>query len=160
VWGSGSHDTVTDTTLVVSASDSMQVTPASAGGGGYPALEKVIAHSTVIEDATLQGHVARELAQSSRPVELPEVSVRADMDPELGTYIVGDAARLIIPPGKVPLFPAGRDTFRRIVSRTVTVSNEGTEAVRLALAAVSEATLPRTLTSELREMRRQLADLR
>jgi hypothetical protein len=101
---------------------------------GYPLMEATVSRSDVSEEDTLVAHANAELTDRSRPVTLPNVTVRADLDPVFGSYIVGDDARLIAAPGDDPRWPGGLDTTRRIVGWEVTVPDEGaTENVKLTL---------------------------
>lgn len=129
VWatGNGSEDAM----LIASAQDANQIRSAASGGPGYPLLEKVAAYSTVEQQATLDSHARADLATVAKPVELPEITVKAGEDPIFGSYILGDAARIIIPPDMSAGFPDGIDTYRRIVGWDVTVSDEGAESVKL-----------------------------
>lgn len=117
--------------LRVTRTDSAQIQPLSSGGPGYPLLQDVVTYKDVSVFSTLVGHATQALATRSRPVVLPEVSVRADSDPIFGSYIVGDAARFIVPPHVSPRFPDGLDTYYRIVGWDVSVGDEGDESVKL-----------------------------
>lgn len=125
-----------DAMLISSASDTYQLLPASSGGPGYPLLEEVTASKRsrgVDGQSQLDSITAARIQAVSTPVVLPELTVRADLDPVFGSYITGDACRVIIPPNISPRFPDGLDTYRRIVGWNVSVDDEGTEAVRIIL---------------------------
>lgn len=79
---------------------------------GYPILEATISHKDVSALPTLQQHVNSALADKSWPVIVPQFTVRADRDPVLGSYGVGDYARFMI---EDPRFPDGLDTTLRII---------------------------------------------
>ena len=131
VWatGNGSEEAM----LIASAVDSNKLRPTSEGGPGYPLLERAFAYSTVEIQSTLDSHARSDLAVLSNPVALPQITVRADKDPILGSYIVGDACRVRIPPNVSPGLPDGVDTYRRIVAIDVAVSDDGDEQVKLTL---------------------------
>jgi hypothetical protein len=115
------------------AIDANSIRPLSAGGPGYPLLEKQIQLSDVTVQDTANRYAQAELAFSTSPIVLPEITVRGDRDPEIGTYIAGDACRLIIPAGMTPRFPDGLDTYYRIIEYQVMVDDNGTEEVKLVL---------------------------
>jgi hypothetical protein len=115
------------------AVDANSIRPLTAGGPGYPLLEKQIQLSDVTVQDTANRYARAELAFTTSPVVLPEITVRGDRDPEIGTYIAGDACRLIIPAGMTPRFPDGLDTYYRIIAYEVSVDDNGTEEVKLTL---------------------------
>lgn len=131
VWATGNGEGTQ--MLISSAADAFQIQPLTAGGPGYPLLEDVVSVKDETEQTNLNARASARLQYTASPVVLPNITVRADVDPVLGAYIVGDACRIIIPPNFSPRFPDGLDTFRRIVGYTVNVSDEGTEAVTLTL---------------------------
>jgi hypothetical protein len=130
-----------DAMLISSAADTYQILPGSSGGPGYPLLEEVTASKRTRGtdgQAQLDALTAGRIKAVATPVVLPEITVRADMDPVFGSYITGDACRIIIPPNLSPRFPNGLDTYRRIVGWNVRVDDEGTEAVTLILGEEPE----------------------
>jgi hypothetical protein len=131
VWVTGNGEG--DAMLISSAVDAAQIQPLSSGGPGYPLLEDVVSLKDETEQANLNSRAQARVLYTSTPVVLPTLTVRADMDPEIGAYIVGDACRIMIPPNLSPRFPDGLDTFRRIVGFSVEVDDEGTEAITLTL---------------------------
>lgn len=56
----------------------------------YPLLDAVEARSDVIETSTLSDIAAARLLADSTPIEIPALTMRADQEPKLGTYVVGD----------------------------------------------------------------------
>jgi hypothetical protein len=69
-----------------------------------------------------------ELDAVKVPVALPVVTVSLDCpDPPLSSYDIGDDVRLMIAPDY--RFSAGWDGWLRVVSRAVTVSDEGVSTV-------------------------------
>jgi hypothetical protein len=131
VWATGNGEGTS--MLISSASDATQIQPLSAGGPGYPLLEDVVSLKDENEQTNLDARALARVQYTATPVVLPTLTVRADLDPVLGSYITGDACRIIIPPNYSPRFPNGLDTYRRIVGFSVDVSDEGTEAVILTL---------------------------
>src|SRR5690606_40690446 len=61
----------------------------------------------------LASHAAAALAAVSRPVTLPELTVRADLAPVLGSYGLGDDATIVI---RDHFFPDGLHATVRIRS--------------------------------------------
>lgn len=125
-----------DAMLSASAADTYQILATSSGGPGYPLLEEVLSSKTTSGSDgqnQLNALVGARIKAVATPVVLPELTVRADMDPIFGSYITGDACRVIIPPNLTPRFPNGLDVYRRIVGWNVNVDDEGTESVRLIL---------------------------
>lgn len=110
--------------LVASATDPSLI------DAGYPLLEDVRAYGDVVIQSTLQAHANADLAASKQILTLPTLTVRADMDPTIGTYIVGDDARVRITDER---FPAGVDGFFRIVNIAVDPQDDGPEKVVLTL---------------------------
>jgi hypothetical protein len=131
VWGIGAGDSTS--MLRTSATDATKIQSLASGGPGYPLLEDTHTNKDVSKIATLNAQTSAKLSAVSSPVVLPSITVRADVDPVLGSYITGDAARIILPPNQDPRFPDGLDTFRRIVGWDVTVDDEGGEQVDVIL---------------------------
>lgn len=117
--------------LIETAADSYQYLDLASGGPGYPVYEEVTSWKDVSVRANLVDRAAASVAARSTPVVLPEITLRADMDPVLGSYVEGDAARFIVPPGYSPRHPAGLDTYIRIMGWDVSVDDVGTEAVTI-----------------------------
>lgn len=110
---------------------------ASAPRAGWPLLE-VAASPPDTEDAgMLEAYVNGELAARRRPVVLPELTVRADLDPVVGTYSVGDDARIIVAD---PFFAGEQlDITVRILGLEVTPGDDaGQEQVKLTVAPFLE----------------------
>lgn len=60
---------------------------------GFPLNEETKSYKSVVKPSTLQSHAKADLDRLATPVSVFEVSLRADVEPELGTYSVGDWAR-------------------------------------------------------------------
>lgn len=101
------------------------VTDTSVLAEGYPLLEGSLSLKDVSVRSTLEGHARAELANRARPISLPTATVLTDAAPTLGSYVPGDYARLVIPPHRSPLYPAGLDRFARIVEIEVRVPDDG-----------------------------------
>jgi hypothetical protein len=82
----------------------------------YPLLETVQSYKSLTDQATLNARAAGDLALLSQPVIPAQLTVRADSDPILGTYTVGDEARVLI---QDQHFPQGLDQNFRITAMTV-----------------------------------------
>lgn len=119
--------------LIGVAVDSTKFQSLSSGGPGYPALENSVSYSDVSKQSTINLYAQAALQYTSTPVTLPELTVRSDIDPELGSYICGDACRVIIRPNTSPRFPDGLDAFYRIIGYSVSVDDQGQEDVKIIL---------------------------
>jgi hypothetical protein len=110
-----------------------EVFPSSVGGRGMPIIEEILTRSDISRQSTLNAMADAALAARARPVVVPEISVRADIDPIFGSYVCGDSCRVLMQPGTSPRFPDGFDQVMRIVGWQVQVADDGTEEVRLEL---------------------------
>ena len=110
-------------------------TDPTAHTAGWPLLEAAAAQVDTADAALLAAHVAGELAVRRRPVVLPELTVRADLDPVVGSYSVGDDARVLIDD---PFFAGDLlDVTVRILGLSVTPGDDaGQEEVVLTVAPV------------------------
>ena len=98
---------------------------------GWVLLETTANYSDVTDQTMLQEvSNAQALATSYPPVVL-KIVVPAYVDPVLGTYEVGDDARIIITDSR---FPNTLDEIYRIVGLTVQPGEDGPERVTLTLA--------------------------
>ncbi|MFD9890642.1 hypothetical protein ACFWY9_14955 [Amycolatopsis sp. NPDC059027] len=109
----------------------------SAHDAGWPLLEVAAAPVDTKDTAMLAAYVAGELAARRRPVVLPELTVRADLDPVIGSYAVGDNARVIIDD---PFFAGDQlDVTVRLLGLSVTPGDDaGQEEVVLTVAPFQE----------------------
>jgi len=103
---------------------------------GFPLLEDSVSFKDVKEAPTLQAHADKVSLQRGYPVRLPTIEVDGSTDPQIGTYGVGDGARIVVQPGLDPWFPGGLDEEWRIVRRKVAVSAAGDERVSLTVSEV------------------------
>lgn len=101
----------------------------------YPLVEARGAWSTVSRPGTLTDHARRRLALDSRPARVPQLVVRADAEPALGAYIVGDTVDVAIDDGWAQI-----DGPHRIIGRTINVDAAGAETVTLELAELGRFT--------------------
>ncbi len=99
---------------------------------GWPLTESEVSHVHV-ESRGLLGSIAdAELSVVARPVVLPELVVRADREPILGSYQVGDQAQIVVKDG---FFPGGREFRVRILGVEVTPGDDaGEELVTLTVS--------------------------
>ena len=128
-WATGSG---TDEALLMARTDDPTLVD-----GGFPLLEVSEARSTVEIQSTLNSHALAGLAPASAPWMTFSASVRADQSPLLGTYRVGDFAKVWVPkthPYLSLLLPAG---FHR--ARIVSISGDLGPNVNLTLAPVMES---------------------
>lgn len=108
---------------------------------GYPLLERLISHpdinSTPIVQIVLQACATGDLDLYAYPATVPTVTLPAFGDNPIGSYFVGDDARLVIRnvagDGMVnnPRFPNGLDYIWRITEIEVTIADEGQSTSKL-----------------------------
>jgi hypothetical protein len=101
----------------------------------YPLLEAVTSHtmfSAAQSPATvLQAFVENDLMLYAFPVVNPQITVPTFANPPIGSWIVGDDVRVIVPkragggPPTSPRFPNGLDVYLRMVKATVTIPDAG-----------------------------------
>lgn len=105
---------------------------------GWPLTETEVSHIHV-EDRGLLGSIASaELSAVARPVVLPELVVRADRDPVLGSYQAGDHAQVVVEDG---FFPVGKQFRVRILGIEVSPGDDaGEELVTLTVSPIMEET--------------------
>lgn len=102
------------------------------GTRSYQLLEDVASWPDVVNQATLDEHVARRLIQSTTPSRLIVLNHYPDTEPRLGTYQIGDQCTVTASRGFVQLDRA----LHRIVDRRVAVADNGGESVQLTLAPI------------------------
>ena len=104
---------------------------------GWPLLEADQTYSSVTNPSTLQSHADADQMISRLPVALPELDVRGEADPILGTWRPGHYARLVINDDlfgrNTDATPRGLDTIARIVAFDATPDTRG-EAVTVTLS--------------------------
>ncbi len=105
----------------------------AAHDAGWPLLEAAAAPVDTADATMLTAHVAGELAARRRPVVLPELTVRADLDPVVGSYSVGDDVRVVVDD---PFFAGDQlDVTVRLLGLAVTPGDDaGQEEVVLTVA--------------------------
>lgn len=109
--------------------------------GGLPLLETARSYKDVQIQNTLDAHaVADSKVDGVVAVTLPQITVRGDADPTVGSFVVGDEARIVIDD---PNFPSGApagdlsvNTYMRIHSYEVSVDDTGRELVQITLGPV------------------------
>jgi len=125
IWATGAG--TGDAMLVVAGSDPSLL------GAGFPLLEDVVAHKDIRDLGMLAAYANADVAIRNYPVVVPELYVRADMDPVLGSYIVGDDVRVRILDDR--FVAPGLDQYNRIVDLTVKPGDDAPEEVILHLGA-------------------------
>ena len=110
---------------------------------GYPLLESVSMHSytstTVTPQPLLNAWGANDLMLAAYPIVTPQVTADLWGDPPIGSWIVGDDIRVIVPARDAlqvptnPRFPGGLDTFFRIVRADITIGDDGLSTVAFTL---------------------------
>jgi hypothetical protein len=103
---------------------------------GWPLTETEVSQVHV-EDRALLGSIAwATLGAVSGPVVLPELVVRADREPVLGSYQVGDHAQVVV---KDDFFPGGTEFRVRILGIEVSPGDDaGEELVTLTVSPVGQ----------------------
>jgi hypothetical protein len=99
---------------------------------GWPLTETEVSYAHLEDRQVLASIAAATLRTVNRPVILPELVVRADRDPVLGSYQVGDHAQVVI---RDDFFPDGMDFRVRILAVEVTPDEE---TVSLTVSPVQE----------------------
>jgi len=129
VFAQGSGDGATP--LLRHAEDS------DAYASGWALLEDATSQLDAADPALVDAYARGELAARHRPVVLPELTVRADRDPIVGTYSVGDDVRLVIDD---PFFAGNQlDLTARLLGFEVTPGDDaGLEHVTLTVAPIPE----------------------
>lgn len=98
---------------------------------GWPLLESERGYTSVTTTSVLQEHADADQQAARAPVVLPELIVRGDLPPVLGTYAVGDDALVII---QDEFHPTGIETLMRIVQMEIAPGEEQGEQVKLVMA--------------------------
>jgi hypothetical protein len=105
---------------------------------GRPLTETEVSYVQIADPAVLRSQARSALVAVSSPVVLPELTVRADIEPVLGSYRVGDDATVVI---KDMFFPEGTRFDVRITGLEVTPGNDaGEEQVQLTVTPTREST--------------------
>lgn len=100
---------------------------------GYPAMTAVATYSSVSVPATLNGHARSLLSLSQSPELPPTVTIRGDVEPEIGSYTLGDIVRVQVDPR--PEYPDGYNEDVRIQGWTFT-PGVGPEIVPLEITSI------------------------
>lgn len=106
---------------------------------GYPLLEDVFQAKDQTDPNLIAARAVAAAKAYSSPIALPQIVVRADRDPVLGSYAVGDDANIRITSPQYPAQPGtvGYDVFWRIVGINVQPQDDGQpEDVFLTLGAI------------------------
>lgn len=110
--------------LIATASDATKIT------AGWPLLEDSVNYSDIVDTTLLAGLASGQVAAVSYPPTTLHVVAPPYVTPTLGTYNVGDDARIRINDSR---FPNGIDTTYRIVALNVTPGENGPERITLTL---------------------------
>ncbi|HEX2416965.1 MAG TPA: hypothetical protein VHJ83_02400 [Micromonosporaceae bacterium] len=110
---------------------------AAAYPNGWTLLDDAASQLDTRDPALVEAQARGELAARRRPVVLPELTVRADLDPIVGTYSVGDDVRVVLPDA---FFASDEvDVTLRLLGFEVTPGDDaGLEQVTLTVAPIPE----------------------
>jgi len=100
-------------------------------GAGWPLLEDSASYSDIIDATVIQNLASAQVAAVAYPPTVLKIIAKPSVDPILGSYKVGDDARIRIVDDR---FPNGLDTTYRIVALNVTPGETGPERVTLTLS--------------------------
>ncbi|MCE7001794.1 hypothetical protein LWC34_02905 [Kibdelosporangium philippinense] len=115
--------------------EGQQVGIAQDNSTARPLLETEVSLVNMSDVQLLQSHARSALAAAVDPVVLPELIVRGDRDPMLGSYSVGDHALIVV---RDDFFPFGTQFRVRIVALEVTPGDDaGEEKVQLTVSPIS-----------------------
>ncbi|GAA2141632.1 hypothetical protein GCM10009760_26000 [Kitasatospora kazusensis] len=96
---------------------------------GWPLLETGVAYKDISVQTQLDGHARADMRKRRYVMTIPKLTVRADLDPVLGSYITGDECRIRITDEYQSV-----DTYRRILLIEVTPPEDRTpESVDLTM---------------------------
>ena len=98
---------------------------------GWPLLESEHGYTTVSNTSVLQAHADADQVASRAPVALPQLTVRGDLPPTLGTYGLGDDAVVII---QDDFHVEELTTPMRIVQMEIAPGEQQGEQVKLVMA--------------------------
>jgi len=97
---------------------------------GYPLLEEQVNYSEITDSTYLEQLATGQVLSVSNPITIFRVTVPAYVEPQFGTYSLGDDARLRITDSR---FVTTLDNIYRIVGLTVSPGEDGPERVVLTL---------------------------
>lgn len=102
---------------------------------GYPLIEKAhLRHPGITKQADIDAHAAFHLLQQPLPFVTKQFEIKGDVEPEFGTYGIGDDARVEIQDAR---FPAGINSSARAIGWKVTPpSGESTEEIQMVVEGV------------------------
>lgn len=101
------------------------------GLGQTPRLDLISNHPNLLTQDAVQKMASAYALMYGQPLATPQATFpTADLATPLGTWIIGDDARVLAPMGD-EWFPNGLDQVWRIVGHTVTVPNEGVPTAAL-----------------------------
>jgi hypothetical protein len=99
-------------------------------GQGWPLLEDSVSYSDITDTTVLANLAAGQVAAVSYPPTVLKIVANPSTDPVLGSYRIGDDARVRIFDDR---FPNGLDAVYRITALNVTPGETGPERVTLTL---------------------------
>lgn len=95
---------------------------------GWPWMETDAASKQEDDQAVLNSAARQRVKETAGPLQSFDVTVRADRDPVLGTYLPGDFARVVVPPGHPILAPGP------VRVRIMAMDGDNTQTVKLTVA--------------------------
>ena len=97
---------------------------------GFPLLETTVSYSDITDTTVISELATGRVLALSEPPPIIKVVVPAFVEPEYGTYSIGDDIRLMITDER---FPTGLDEIYRIVGLNVEPGEDGPERVTITL---------------------------
>lgn len=103
---------------------------------GYPNLGEIYTNADVSLAATLTSQVLQQAALLRPPITIPTFQVESDKEPQLGSWAIGDTARIVIEDAR---FPEGKDTTARIIGYTAAPpGDQSSEQCSLIIAGADD----------------------
>jgi hypothetical protein len=110
--------------LIATATDSTKL------AAGWPLLEQEANYSDITDATMLQNLANGQITATSYPPTTLRVVAPPYVNPEFGTYVIGDECRVIITDNR---FPTTLDAIYRLVALSVTPGENGPERITLTL---------------------------
>lgn len=103
---------------------------------GWPLLEASFAYKDILNQSILDAWAVSTVAARSNPVVVPTFTMLANVDPVIGSWIVGDYALFVVgsnPDRADPRWSGRASSVQRIVGFAASPGDEGQETVAMVL---------------------------